>query len=303
MSNPLFTVFTPTYNRAHTLPKVYESLKKQTSKDFEWLIVDDGSSDATEEMVKAWQDENHINIRFYSQENQGKHVAFNRGVLEAHGELFLTLDSDDTCISSAIERFAYHWNSISIFDRVFFSGVTCLCMNPAGQVVGTKFPTDIIDANPIIFLSNVTGDKWGFHRTSILREFPFPKFPGEKFIPEGVVWNRVGEKYKIRFINEPLRVIEYLEDGLTFSIISVRAKNPNGVRLYYKEYLNHNVSLLSKMKAMINYLRFSYHAEMLASEALIEIRKYWLGIPLLPIGYYFYFIDCLKLGRRRNINI
>ena len=104
----IFTVFTPTYNRAHTLSRVYKSLADQTFKNFEWLIVDDGSTDGTKVLIEKWTEEASFPIRYFYQENQGKHIAHNLGVKKARGELFLSLDSDDTCVPEALERFNYH---------------------------------------------------------------------------------------------------------------------------------------------------------------------------------------------------
>lgn len=299
MSLPLFTVFTPTYNRAHTLPRVYESLVNQTNKDFEWLIVDDGSSDHTEVMVKTWQAEEKITIRYFYQHNQGKHIAFNKGVVEAKGELFLTFDSDDACIPNALERFKFHWQCISEVDRKIFSGITCLCMDTKGEIVGSRFPAAFIDEYPIQFMVNhkIKGEKWGFHLTNILRQYPFPSFPGERFVPEGLVWNRIGCKYKLRFINEPLRVYESLEGGLTSSIVPLRAKNPSGTRLYCLEYLDLNIPVWYKLRAAINYLRFSAHAKISLLKAQKEIKNFPISILFIPAGYLYYLIDCRKIKK------
>lgn len=288
-----FTVFTPTYNRAHTLPRVYESLKNQSYKDFEWLIVDDGSCDGTEDLIKGWQAEDQIDIRLFYQENQGKHAAFNRGVLEAQGEFFLTLDSDDACVPNALERFNYHWQGVPLAERENFSGVTCLCMSPEGKIIGTRFPAAVMDTDPITFTvkHKVKGEKWGFHRTDILRQYPFPIFRSERFVPEGVVWNRIGRKYKLRFIDEPLRIYEYLPDGLMASGIRLRAQNPLGARLYYFEYMQLTIPLKHKWKAIINYFRFSAHAGMTPLAALRELSNFSEGSLLLPVGYLFYLAD------------
>ena len=193
----VFTVFTPTFNRAHTLHRVYESLKAQTYRDFEWLIVDDGSTDNTRKLVEQWQQENLFPIRYLYQENSGKHIAFNRGVREAKGELFLTFDSDDSCVPQALERFKYHWDSIPEDKKEKFSAVTALCINQEGEQIGNSFPFEVTDSDSIEIRTKygVVGEKWGFQRTEVLKMFPFPEIPGEKFITEGIVWNRLSRQY------------------------------------------------------------------------------------------------------------
>src|SRR5690242_2999845 len=124
-----FTVFTPAYNRAPTLPRVYESLKAQTFRDFEWLIVDDGSTDNTPELVAQWQSTGELSIRYFQQEHCGRHIAFNRGVHEAQGTLFLNCDSDDAFVPQTLTRFLYHWENIPLAERSSFSAVTALCMD------------------------------------------------------------------------------------------------------------------------------------------------------------------------------
>lgn len=290
-----FTVFTPTYNRAHTLPQVYESLKAQTFRDFEWLIVDDGSSDGTAVLVQQWIKEGSITIRYFDQTNQGKHIAFNRGVSLADGELFLTLDSDDTCVPYALERFHHHWENIGIQDRHKFSGVTCLCMDSKGQVIGSQFPSKSIDSDPITMETRygITGEKWGFHRTEVLREFPFPVLSGEHFVPEGLIWNRIAKKYKLRFINEPLRIFETLPEGLSNSSTRIRVNSPRGARLYYQEYLQSDIAWPRKVKAAINYLRFSLHADI--SVSAIEMKRDLKLLALWPFAYVAYRRDRRQL--------
>ena len=140
---PLFTVFTPTYNRAATLPRVYASLAAQTCRDFEWLVVDDGSTDGTAALVEGWRRAAPFPLRYLRQANAGKHVAHNRGVAAARGALFLTLDSDDACVPEALARFRHHWEAIPAAARGGFSAVTALCVDPAGQLLGPPFPRDI----------------------------------------------------------------------------------------------------------------------------------------------------------------
>ena len=191
-----FTVFTPTYNRAHTLPKVYESLRAQTFKDFEWIIVDDGSGDNTGELVAHWRMTSDFPIRYFWQENRGKHRARNRAVAEASGQLFFTLDSDDTIVPNALELMKTQWDAIPDDDKPNFAGVTGLCVRADGSLVGSRFPQHVFDSDmaSIRDIHRVEGEKCGLQRTDVMREFPFPEFHGEKFITESVVWYRVAQK-------------------------------------------------------------------------------------------------------------
>jgi glycosyltransferase involved in cell wall biosynthesis len=177
----IFTVFTPTFNRAKTLRRVYDSLHVQSFRDFEWLIVDDGSTDDTHALIDRWQSEAGFSIRYFYQENAGKHVAVNRGVAAANGQFFLILDSDDECVPEALERFLFYWQSIPEADKPRFSGVTCLCEDEQGRLVGSPFPHSPCDSDSIEIRLRykVKGEKWGFQRTDVMRLFPFPEVRGE----------------------------------------------------------------------------------------------------------------------------
>ncbi|PHO07907.1 hypothetical protein BFT35_04005 [Thermoanaerobacterium thermosaccharolyticum] len=292
-----FTVFTPTYNRAHTIGRVYTSLQKQTYQNFEWLVVDDGSTDNTKTLIDQWKKEASFSIRYFYQNNSGKHVAINKGVKEARGKFFLILDSDDYCVPETLEKFYYYWNSIPENERDKFSGVSVLCMDAKGKIVGNKFPKDICDLTSFELQTKygLVGEKWGFHRTEVLREFPFPEISGEKFIPEGIVWNRIELKYKIRHVNEKLRIYEYLPDGLSASSIRIRAQNPLGTRLYYQEFIKLPIPLLWKLRNLINYIRFSLHAHITINKIILESGYRYISVIFLPIGYLFYRNDLSKL--------
>ena len=291
-----FTVCTPTYNRAYTLHRVYESLKAQTYRDFEWLIVDDGSTDNTRELVEQWQQIANFPILYIYQKNAGKHVACNHAVRLAKGELFLCFDSDNICMPNTLERFKYHWDSISEDEKYQFVGVTALCMDKQGRVLGNPFPVDAIDSNEIEMQvkCGLAGEKWGFHRIDVLKEFPFPEIPGEKFLAEGLVWNRISTKYKTKYVNEKLQVVEYLTDGLTVSSVEIRAKSPKGATLYYQEYACLNVPLANKIRNMINYIRFSFHAGIKPQKVILESKGRFLVVLVMPIGYWFYKKDVIQ---------
>jgi glycosyltransferase involved in cell wall biosynthesis len=258
-----FTVFTPTLNRAHTLSRVYESLKSQTFQDFEWLIVDDGSSDGTGELVEEWQQQAAFPIRYIWQENGGKHRARNRGVREARGEFFFTWDSDDESIPDALERMKACWDDIPAEKHPFFAGVTGLCvMKDSGAVVGSRFPRDIFDSDMFAIREKyrITGEKCGFQRTEVMREFPFPEIAGERFITESVVWYRIARKYKTRFFNQILRIYDQQPNGLSAAGIRHLVESPRGKLMSFREYLMMPARLLPKLKAGVNYIRCGLHA-------------------------------------------
>ncbi|MFP3904714.1 MAG: glycosyltransferase family A protein, partial [Armatimonadota bacterium] len=168
----VFTVFTPTYNRAHTLPKLFSSLQEQTFEDFEWVIVDDGSTDNTEDVVQQWQDDSDFPIRYFRQENSGKPAATNRGVRQAAGELFLDIDSDDHLLPEALEILFEHWQKIPDQDKSHFAGVGGLCAYESGEIVGTPYPESPLDSEPveIYYQLGVKGDKKWFVRTDLRRQ-------------------------------------------------------------------------------------------------------------------------------------
>jgi len=213
----LFTVLTPTYNRAHTLERVYQSLREQTFQDFEWVVVDDGSSDHTRDLVGRWRQEANFPIHYFWQKNQHKKAAFNRGVAHARGELIVALDSDDSLDINALDTMARVWGQIPHEQRARFVAITGLCATPGGQVVGDMFPDDIFDATALdmTFKYHVKGEKFGCMRTEVLRQFPFPE-EVEGFVPESLVWRAIARAgYLTRFVNQVFRVYHDSADSLS----------------------------------------------------------------------------------------
>ncbi|MER3554474.1 MAG: glycosyltransferase family 2 protein [Meiothermus sp.] len=291
--SPTFTVFTPSYNRAKLLPRAYESLLRQTLKDFEWLIIDDGSTDDTRAVVEGWTDA-PFPIRYVYKENGGKHTALNRGVQEAKGDFFVILDSDDWITDTTLERMIAVWDTVP--DKNRFAEVVGLFAYEGGEVVGTRFPRDVLDSDPaeIQAVYKVWGDKLACHRTAVLREFPFPEDLG-RFVTESLVWYRIARRYKSRFVNQVWRVVEYQGDGLTANFTQARRNSAPSSMLFYAEatalFLERRYPFLALLRNSSNYARYAFHAglSLRAQAARFPSKALWL-LGVLP-GLVAYLAD------------
>ena len=300
MSEVVFTVSTQTYNRIDSLPRVYESLKAQTFRGFEWLIVDDGSTDGTGELVKAWQAAADFPIRYFYQPNRGKHIGFNRSVVEAQGELLLSFDSDDSCAPNALERFKSHWDSIA--DKEDYSTVSALCMNEQGHLIGDEYPEDVRDASSFSEQYRLRrSERWGVNRTDVLRKYPFPEIESEHFVPEALIWNRIALRYKARFVNEKLRIYHQTPGSVMSSLSRVRLESPKGASLYYFELSRFPVPFLIKVKALANYIRFSFHAGTATTTLFEKGFKKLLTMSVLPVGYLMYRRDRFLVAQKSPV--
>ena len=212
------TIFTPSYNRAYTLHKCYESLKKQTSKDFRWLIIDDGSTDNTKELVDSWIDENIIEIKYHYQNNQGMHGAHNTAYELIDTELNVCIDSDDYMPNDAVEKIINFWNKNKRDD---LAGIIALDAYESGEVIGEKFP-DIMKETTLFEVNNIhkiSGDKKLVYRTELTKEYPYPLFEGERYVGLAYKYYKLDEKNKLATLNEVLCIVEYLEDGSSMNML------------------------------------------------------------------------------------
>lgn len=255
------TVFTPVYNRGYCVKDVYNSLVNQTYKSFEWLVINDGSSDDTEEVINDCIKENRIKIRYIYQENGGQHRALNHAIQEAEGELLMIVDSDDTLEPMALERIVYYERTIQ--DKTSFAGVSGLRQHNNGEIIGTPWPDD---KNDFIDITNtdrmkkkmLLGDKAEAYYTHVLRKFfPIPEFEGENDVEKGVLWNRIASGgLKIRWFNEAIYNCEYLAGGMSVNIIKNYRKNYNGYLLYIRELIHCDIGLYNKIKFFIKTAEF-----------------------------------------------
>lgn len=266
-----FTIFTPTYNRSSSLMRLYQSLKKQTFNNFEWLVVDDGSTDETSKTLKEIiNNENDINIKYVWQENGGKHRAINNGLNYANGQYFFIVDSDDYLTENSLE-ITDKWINRVENESGKFIGVAGLKGYKNGSYVGNTFDNEYIDCIATDrYRYKIIGDKSEVFRTDILKKYKFPEFNGENFITEAIVWNRIAKDgYLIRYFNEINYICEYLEDGLTSNIDMLYSKNFRGYTQFLAEYLESNSPLMLKVRAIIAY---TYRAK-LAKIPLNELSK------------------------------
>ena len=234
-----FTVFTPTYNRAHTLDRLYHSLQRQTFRDFEWIVIDDGSTDGTEERFsRILREDNFFKITYQRVENGGKHRAINRAVSIAEGELFFIADSDDYLTDNSLEIVDRVEKTIPDDKKSAFAGVCGLDVYISGDPVGTTYEGDeFLDITAMQRAEyGVCGDKKEVFYTDVLSRFPFPEYPGENFVSEAVVWNRIARNgYKLRYFNTPIYVVEYQSAGISNNFDLIQRKSPRGWALHIRE--------------------------------------------------------------------
>lgn len=258
----LLIVFTPSYNRAHTLPNLYESLKRQTSKDFEWLIVDDGSVDNTRQLVETWITENIIPIRYEYQQNAGKMAAHNRGVELAETELFVCIDSDDFMSDDAVESIVNKWKSVR--NNETLAGIIAYrsIMQPDGEYrVVCKFPHQGYDKLYMLYRKGFRGDTTLVFRTEAIRPIPFPIFEGEKFIPETIMYDQLDLKYDWALLDKALTLCEYMPDGYTQNSKDLYNRNPKGLAFQCNEHTKMpGLSTKEKIQLVAKYIIYSKRA-------------------------------------------
>ena len=232
------TIFTPTYNRAYSLPRLYDSLLKQDTSLFKWLIVDDGSTDNTKELVDGWIREGKLEIKYMYQKNAGKMAAHNLGVKECDTELFLCCDSDDWMAENSIKTALDFWNAYQK-ELSGMVGPKRLHQKELSGMVGPrdnkKSETNSLETLPKnektdtlsgLYKKGYFGETALFFKTSVIRQYPFPVIDGEKFIPEGYVYRQLDDKYELLIYPAYCMDCEYQEDGYTNNGLKLRVNNP-----------------------------------------------------------------------------
>lgn len=279
----MLTIFTPTYNRAYILPKLYESLREQSCHDLEWIIVDDGSTDDTMSLVEGWiRVSNPFPIHYHRQPNGGKHRAINRGVKEASGDFFFIVDSDDQLPVDAVETILRETKRIS--DEPTFAGLVglrgALDGTPSGDLGEEIFDDHL---RTIRHRRGMMQDMAEVFRTDYLRRYPFPESEGERFCTEALVWNRLDRQYRFRFLNRVIYLCEYRADGLSAKYMSLLYHSPQSALTYHLELAHdRELPLRTRLRSIISVWRYY---DLIPPTERPRMPRLWTL--LRPIGRYF----------------
>lgn len=285
----MITIITPTYNRAYIIDKAYKSLLSQTNKNFEWIVVDDGSYDNTKDLINNYIKENKITIKYFYQKNSGKHIALNTGIEYAEGELLIILDSDDILTDNAIERIYFYHNKYKNNKKI--CGYSFLKLFPDCKPIESSLKENEIISNHISFRYNQNhpGDMEEVFKTNILKKYPFPKFKNERFLSETIVWNKIAFDYDTVYINEGIYIADYINDGLSKNFLKVVYNNPIGASENANMFLNKNFKLIIRIKNAILYDGYSLISKKKIRLIINDSNSKILSLFLLPFGYLFKF--------------
>lgn len=283
MNKPFLTVFTPAYNRAYTLPRTYESMKQQRNTDFIWLIVDDGSSDNTAELVRQWQaEENGFEIQYVYKENGGMHTAHNTAYAMIDTELNTCVDSDDALAPDAVQIIYDAWQKVR--DKGF-AGLLALDAEFGGKVIGSGFPAGLTQTTlGGYYRGGGSGDKKLILRTDVVRQYPpYPTFEGERFVPLGSLYTMIDKRYELAVLDRVVCLVEYMPDGSTHNMTRQYYRNPNGFRYGRLVTLSgQNNSLKGTLKTYIHYAAES----ILAGKPIVkDAPSRLLGLLSIPFGW------------------
>ena len=286
----LITIVTPTYNRSKKLLLLYESLQKQSNMDFEWLIVDDGSTDDTEDCIARFYSSATFQFRYIKKENGGKHTALNIGIKEVDSPLTFIVDSDDVLLPNAIELISCYYQKYS--GRKDIGAFAFLKCNSKGESI-LKLEQDEFVESYIKY--RIRGDRPGdmaeVFYTDILLQHPFSEFKGEKFLSEDVVWIQIGLRYKFVFINRAIYQYEYQSDGLTASDKPIKFASPQGSMFRGKMLMQKECGIKANIKGAIIYNCYKRELNsnnIPVSLCIKSLRDKLIIIVTKPLGVYFH---------------
>lgn len=284
MKMATLTVFTPLYNRINTLKRTYESLKRQTSKDFVWLIIDDGSTDNPYEIIKEWiKINNGFEIKYVYKENGGMHTAHNTAYENIDTELNVCVDSDDYMPDNAVQLIIDCWNKNK---NKGYAGIIALDFaDSTKKVIGKELPTYKESTTLMGYYNNGgLGDKKLIYRTDIIKATPpYPVFDNEKYVALAYKYYLIDEKYELKILNECVCIVDYQMDGSSTNMYRQYVRNPKGFAFWRKEQMKHSINIKQKFKACIHYVSSSLIAK--NKHFVKESPEKFLTVLSIPIGY------------------
>lgn len=291
----LLTIFTPAYNRAHLLPRLYESLKNQTCTDFLWLIIDDGSTDHTKVVVADFIKENNIEVRYIFQENQGMHGAHNTAYENITTTLNTCIDSDDLMKLDAVEKIISKWKSIENQEK--YSGLVGLDADLQGNLIGSKFPQEITTLEDF-YLSGGTGDKKLVYRTEVMKKYPpYPIFNGEKYVGLGYKYLLADQDFELVTLNEVLVLVDYQQGGSSNNMYRQYFNNPQGFAFIRKQSMGLSTSHITRFTNAIHYVSSSLISK--NWHFISQSPRKMLTVLAVPLGIVLYTVVLYK--NRKNI--
>lgn len=282
------TIFTPTYNRANEIENLYKSLARQSDLDFVWLVVDDGSTDNTKEKIERWTKESNFKIVYKWQENAGKSIAHNVGVNNTETELFTCVDSDDYLSDSAVEIIKKTWKDHVATDVGILALREVTKLSFETKEKGTR--TKLREAEK---KCGINGDTMLIFKTDIMRKYRFPKFDGEKFVPENYIYDQIDQVGDLIFLNKVLYYGNYLMDGYTRNMAKVIKNNPNGYLCYIEQRIQLDDDIMEKCKDIIRYIAVSKTAK--KRKIVVNSNNPMLTLLMYPLGLVFYYIRYARI--------
>ena len=285
----MITVLTPTFNRGGGLQSLWDSLQKQTVKDFEWLVVDDGSTDGTKNLITQLQEKSDFPIRYIYKNNGGKHTALNVGIQTICSELIFIVDSDDCVTDDAVESILKIHKKYRSQNNI--CGYAFLRAFPDGKINGKKFDVDERIGSYIDVRVNgddTGADKAEVFKTHCLKEFPFPEYPNEKFLGEDLVWVRMARKYEMVHINKAIYVGNYLEDGLTNNRRKHNIASPIGCMHRAEEFMESDLKTRYRIKGGLQYIVYGRFAGVKVVDLIRKFRHKVLATVCTPGGLFLH---------------